>query len=59
MFSRKATKIDEILTVDLTLCSVKLTMKISSILVAFLENTNFILKFSQFQKPKYVGTYVE
>ena len=37
MFSKKATKIDEIFTVDLTLC-VKSTVKI---FVAFLENTNF------------------
>ena len=41
MFSKKATKIDEIFTVDLTLCSVKSTVKISSIFVAFLENMNF------------------
>ena len=34
MFSKKATEIDEIFTVDLTL-------KISSIFVAFLENMNF------------------
>ena len=34
VFSKKATKIDEIFTVDLT-------VKISSIFVAFLENTNF------------------
>ena len=44
MFSKKATKIDEIFTVDLTLhmyvVSVK-SVKISSIFVAFLENTNF------------------
>ena len=69
MFSKKATKIDEIFTVDLTLCNnvssaenltkrssvlllhlvrfsvehtlcVKSTVKISSIFVAFLENTN-------------------
>ena len=38
----KATKIDEIFTVDLTLCnSVKSTVKILSIFVAFLENVNF------------------
>ena len=48
MFSQKATKIDEIFTVDLTLCSkcqtkalepflVKQTVKISSICVAFLR----------------------
>jgi hypothetical protein len=40
MFSKKATKFDEIFTVDLTLC-VKLTVKILSIFVAFLENMNF------------------
>ena len=46
MFSKKATKIDEIFTADLTpdylLHNVKLTEKISSIFVAFLENMNFI-----------------
>ena len=36
MFSKKATKIDEIFTVDLTS-----TLKISSIFVAVLENKNF------------------
>ena len=44
MFSKKATKIDEIFTGDLTftyLVSVKSTMKISSIFVTFLENMNF------------------
>ena len=44
MFSKKATKIDEIFTVDLTmyaLVSVKLTVKSLSISVAFLENMNF------------------
>ena len=43
MFSKKATKIDEIFTVDLTLTihNVKSTVKISSIFVAFLENMNF------------------
>jgi hypothetical protein len=40
MFSKKATKIDEIFTVDLTLTTS--TVKISSVFVAFLENTNFI-----------------
>ena len=46
MFSKKATQIDEIFTVDLTFttCSVKSTMKISSIFVAFLENMNFTNK---------------
>ena len=42
MFSKKAKKIDEIFTVDLTLWSKWSKMvKISSIFVAFLENTNF------------------
>ena len=43
MFSKKATKIDKIFTVDLTfyVVSVKSTVKILSIFVAFLENTNF------------------
>ena len=42
MFSKKATKIDKIFTVDLTfVVSVKSTVKISAIFVAFLENTNF------------------
>ena len=45
MFSKKATNIDEIFTVDLTyLHDVKLTVKISSIFVAFLENMNFTFK---------------
>ena len=39
MFSKKATKIDEIL-----LHKVKSTVKISSICVVFLENTNSIAK---------------
>ena len=41
MFSKKATKIDEIFTVNLTLCTavdVKSTVKILSIFVTFLEN---------------------
>ena len=39
MFSKKATKIDEI---DLTLCSKRqIEVKISSIFMAFLENMNF------------------
>ena len=43
MFSKKATKIDEIFSIDLTLCSkYQIDVKISSIFVAFLENTNFI-----------------
>ena len=43
MFSKKATKIDEIFTVDLTLyvVNVKSTVRISSVFVAFLENMNF------------------
>ena len=55
MFSKKATKIDKIFTVDLmftkvsvevsistlTLVNVKSTVKILSIFVAFLENMNF------------------
>ena len=53
MFSKKATKIDEIFTVDLTLCSVKSTVKISSFFVAFLENMNFIfLNFNQLPAAK-------
>ena len=40
MFSKKATKIDEIFTIDL-LHNVKLTVKILSNFVAFLENINF------------------
>ena len=45
MFSKKATKIDKIVTVDLTFTkyiSVKSTVKIYSIFVAVLENMNFI-----------------
>ena len=40
VFSKKATKIDEIFTVNLTL-TVKSTVKISSIFLAFLDNMNF------------------
>ena len=40
MFCKKATKIDKIFTVDLTV-SVKSTVKIFSKFVAFLENTNY------------------
>ena len=40
IFSKKATKIDEIFTV---VVNVKLTVKIVSIFVAFLENVNFII----------------
>ena len=45
MFSKKTTKIDEIFTVDLTLCvvSAKSTVKISLIFVAFLENMNITI----------------
>ena len=42
VFSKKATKFDKIVTVDLTLF--KFTLKIFSIFVAFLENINFITK---------------
>ena len=42
IFSKKATKIDKIFTVDRRLLhSLKLTVKISSIFVTFLENMNF------------------
>ena len=42
VFSKKATKIDEIFIVDLTLTNKgKWTVKILSIFVAFLENMNF------------------
>ena len=42
MFSKKATKMDEIFTIDLTfVVSVKSAVKILTIFVAFLENTNF------------------
>ena len=44
MLSKKATKIDETFTVDYVV-SVKSTVKISSIFVAFLENTNFTILF--------------
>jgi hypothetical protein len=41
-FSEKATKIDKIFTVNLTVCGNRqLTVKISSIFVVFLENMNF------------------
>ena len=42
VFSKKATKIDEIFTADLTLI---LHIMISSIFVAYLENMNFNLNF--------------
>ena len=41
MFSKKATKIDKIFTVDLT-HNIKSMVKIFSNFVAFLENMNFI-----------------
>ena len=41
VFSKKATKIDEIFTIDLTLHNVKSKVKILSFSVAFLENMNF------------------
>ena len=43
MFSKKATKMDEIFTIDLVhyVVSVKSVVKISSIFAAFLENMNF------------------
>jgi hypothetical protein len=45
MFSKKATKIDEIFTsIWHYVVSVKLTVKISSIFVAFLEKMNFTRK---------------
>ena len=40
MSSKKATKIDEIFTINLTV-AVKLTVKILSFFVAFVENMNF------------------
>ena len=39
MFYKKASKIDKVFTVDLTL---HMTVKVSSIFVTFLEDTNFI-----------------
>ena len=56
MFSKKATKIDEIFTVDLTLCSknVKSTVKILSIFMAFLENMYFMKGYLQ-PNPLKVG----
>ena len=44
VFSKKATKIDEIFTINFVVF-VKSTVKISSIFVAFLENMNFLLSF--------------
>ena len=48
MFSKKATKIDQNLHrwFDIYWISVKLTVKIFSIFVAFLENMNFSCYFS-------------
>ena len=52
MFSKKATKIDEIFTVDLTLCSkCQIDGEISSIFVAFLENMNFNPTFKKLKDP--------
>ena len=43
MFSKKATKIDEMFTVDLTLCGkCQIDSEDFVIFRAFLENTNFI-----------------
>ena len=45
MFSKKATKIDEIFTVDMTLCSKsQIDNENFVIFVAFLENMNFTLR---------------
>ena len=55
VFSRKATEIDEIFTVNLTLTNVKSTVKISSIIMALLENMNFILANSA-SKTRLVGS---
>ena len=49
VFSMKATKIDEIFTVDLTLHNVKSRVKISSIFVAFLKNMNLTLQLNNYQ----------
>ena len=56
MLSKKATKIDEIFAIDLmlTVYNLKLTVKISSIFVAFLDNMNFnqiSFTFFNFSKP--------
>ena len=51
MFSKKATKIEEIFTVYLTpyyVHNFKSTVKISSIFVAFLENMNFMADMENF-----------
>ena len=43
MFSKKATKVDKIFTIDLTLCSkCQIYSDGFSIFVAILENTNFM-----------------
>ena len=53
MFSKKATKFDEIFTIDVMYyVSVKLTVKISSIFVAFLENINFISLYEGVKKSE-------
>ena len=54
MFSKKATKIDEIFTVDLTLHNVKSTMKLSSFFVAFSENKTWTLNPYSLQ-PKFIS----
>ena len=49
MFSKKTTKIDEIFTVNLTLCSkCQIDSEDSLIFVAILENTNFKTTFPLF-----------
>ena len=49
MYSKKATKIDEIFTVDLTLCSkCQIDSEDFVDFVAFLENTNFIYNFGRY-----------
>ena len=55
MFFKKATKIDKIFTVNLTVVSVKLTVKISSIFVAFFEKTNFNTKMAHYPKGKLIA----
>ena len=50
MFSKKAAKIDEIVTVDLTLCrKCQIVVKMSSIFAAFLENMNSKFFFNKYQ----------
>ena len=53
MFSKKATKINEIFTVDLTLCS-KCQID-GEYFVAFLENSNFKDNFSLWKEHKIVA----